>query len=97
MPDGLEVLEDELLSDGVVVEPLLEDDELLSEGVVELLEDEDGVLVDEDGAALLPLVAPPECSGAAACSSRESLPSLSLSSVAKSFSWGVPATSSRDR
>src|SRR4029453_2672687 len=48
-----------------------------------------------------PLVAPalpdfalPACSGAAACSSRESLPSPFLSSLAKSLSCGVPFASS---
>ena len=43
---------------------------------------------------LLPDFALPACSGAAACSSRESLPSPFLSSLAKSLSCGVPFASS---
>lgn len=44
--------------------------------------------------ALLELTLSPACSGAAACSSRESLPSPFLSSVLKSLSCGVPLASS---
>ena len=83
-----------LLSEGRV-ELLPEVELLLSDGDVVVLEG-DVVLVLLEGEALLPLL-DPECSGAPACSSRESLPSPFLSSVAKSFSCGVPATSSRDR
>jgi hypothetical protein len=71
---------------------------LLGEEVLPLAE-EPPLELPEDLSLELP-AAPalsPAWSGAAACSSGESLPSWFLSSLAKSFSCGVPFTSSRER